>query len=188
MVNREGWSICIDCEHYLFGCSWSEELKPVDGWTAIKKGYSMTITDCPQYRKCVVPMKMVSDEGIKNLLTAIVKRTINDYILALSGRRTTINPPEVTKRSIEEWGRSNDAKLLCEDINVPSALANIRAKYLRFCTAALTHWNDTQKEIVFRCPMCGGDAVIKERRKNKQTIKTARCSCGCEYRGNANCI
>ena len=46
-------TLCWDCANYAYGCSWSEELKPVKGWDAIptKNQYfsSYIVRACPKF-------------------------------------------------------------------------------------------------------------------------------------------
>lgn len=46
-------TLCWDCANYAYGCSWSEELKPVKGWDAIptKNQYfsSYIVLACPKF-------------------------------------------------------------------------------------------------------------------------------------------
>ena len=65
MIKRYN-TICWNCINAVadekHGCSWSRDLEPIDGWTAIKKdrekykyeymkGDSYTVIDCPMYKE-----------------------------------------------------------------------------------------------------------------------------------------
>ena len=65
-------TICWDCKKSCNGgCSWSnpEQMKPVEGWTAIKTGFSYTVYECPEF--------------IRETYGCGRYRTAEDYILAL---------------------------------------------------------------------------------------------------------
>jgi hypothetical protein len=57
-MGRENTQLCWRCQNACGNCSWSKELKPVDGWQATKikindsrnrNIYSYSITKCPLF-------------------------------------------------------------------------------------------------------------------------------------------
>lgn len=53
---EEKFNMCINCKNYSQGCSWSEELKPVDGWVAVEtvtydNQPSFDIKYCPKFQE-----------------------------------------------------------------------------------------------------------------------------------------
>lgn len=193
-ANENGWSLCAECNNAIGGCSWSESFEPVKGWKAKRVDDTYSIIECPLYvPDNGEPIKPHDDDAVRGLINAVVEMAVRDYIRALSDRAYAYGKPEVIKRELEGWAQSGYAKFLCDDIDIPSAFARIREKHISFCSIADSHWDDTPDkhgDIYFRCPMCGGQAIIKGRRTIKKgskereriSIKTARCSCGCEYR------
>lgn len=132
----------------------------------------------------------MDDDVALRLITAILDRTIRDYILALSGVWVEKRPPIVTKRSIEAWAHSEDAELISNGLDCPAALEMVRKKYARFCELA-EDLMDSSEDTKFKCPLCGAEANIRKRKisyinrngeKAVRTERTAKCSCGCEYR------
>lgn len=46
-------TLCWDCENAVGWCSWSKDLKPVDGWTAeyVPDKDSYYVEACPQFQR-----------------------------------------------------------------------------------------------------------------------------------------
>lgn len=45
-------TLCWDCENACNGgCTWSEKLEPVDGWTAQKTANGYVVHDCPEFKR-----------------------------------------------------------------------------------------------------------------------------------------
>lgn len=102
-------NICIDCEKSCGLCSWSANLKPVEGWTAtpIRKRYNDNyivdgyhITACPLFEKATRPERDdLWTEGevaaLKDMMRQRVDRKtiatiLNRSVGAVSGRMTQI--------------------------------------------------------------------------------------------------
>lgn len=50
MYNK-GETICWDCELACGGCPWSKGNNPVPGWNVIQFGESITVIECPLFRR-----------------------------------------------------------------------------------------------------------------------------------------
>ncbi len=121
----------------------------------------------------------MDDDAALRLMAAILDRVIRDYILALSGVWVENKRPIYTKQSIEAWAHSEDAEIISNGLDCPAALEMVRKRYARFCDLAeelLEKDEDTQ----FKCPVCGAQAAIRQWYKDIE--RTAKCSCGCQYR------
>lgn len=76
------------CKYACGGCSWSNELIPVEGWEAIptklgKHVESYVVLKCPKYkphrgRAFFSPQRMDTD-GAEKLVQAICKKAVEDY-------------------------------------------------------------------------------------------------------------
>lgn len=180
-------TLCWDCDNVYFDkCPWmrEENPSPVTGWTAKKTKEGYSVKACPLFVKA--QEHAPCDEGVRNLVYAVINRTARDYLFSLSDRRSEAKPPIMTKHEIEKWADSADSEELLGDVDAKSILASLRRGYADFCVSALTHWNDEPNEdgeVRFTCPVCGADGVIKERHVKglKRRVKIARCGCGCEY-------
>lgn len=102
-------NICIDCEKSCGLCSWSANLKPVDGWTAtlVRKRYNDNyivdgyhVTACPLFEKTARPERDdLWTEGeiaaLKNFMRERVDRKtiatiLNRSVGSVSARMTII--------------------------------------------------------------------------------------------------
>lgn len=83
--------LCWKCSHCTGGCSWSDHLVPVDGWTAMQtfdkwgRPYSWLIEDCPGFvaatrGKIELSNDEEVNEGVMALLEQAMKIARNDYL------------------------------------------------------------------------------------------------------------
>ena len=77
-------TLCILCQHSCRGgCSWSEDLKPVNGWIAEANRQGYRVISCPLYIKETAETILPSDidtDGMLLLLEAAAKQMREDYI------------------------------------------------------------------------------------------------------------
>lgn len=88
-------TLCMYCDNACNdGCSWSESGIPVKGWTAIKNDHTdgFTVADCPEFVHDS-GRRDLNTEGCQNLVAAIVKTLVVDYLKSspkMSATRTSI--------------------------------------------------------------------------------------------------
>ena len=193
MAFNKSTTICWDCDNAYFDqCSWMREENPapVPGWKVEKGIMGYNVLSCPNFKPHTEHKP--DDQGVKNLVYAILSRLARDYLMALSGNTADARPPIVIKQTIEGWAQSEDAEVLLGDLDGEEILDDLRRSYAKFCMLTSEHWDDKPDrygEIRFTCPICGNEAVIKERgvKGLRRKVKTARCACGCECgRGDAH--
>lgn len=102
---KEKFNMCINCKNYSKGCSWSEELKPVEGWVAVEtvtydKQPSFEIKYCPKFQEDFVQVTAAKLCEIWGL-----KRGAVDYSLLEPKKRIKhkihILKEEANKRGLE---------------------------------------------------------------------------------------
>lgn len=112
-------TLCWKCRNALGGCSWSDKFEAVKGWkaeaTTISNGCgevpSFIVRDCPQFCKDDGKTEHIDDEGAQNLMLALYKLTIRDYVTLLKRRETqacagdiaTASKTEVQIKHIERF-------------------------------------------------------------------------------------
>ena len=123
-------SLCFDCSKACVrGCSWADDYTPVDGWTAEKTRLGYLVLKCPEFTPDGEDRgrpKSFDNEGVTNLLEAVMTQTRNDYITGsgLYTRKTTSGrytregdyksscPKAANRRLIEKFLRSSYAQQL----------------------------------------------------------------------------
>lgn len=174
-------SLCVSCGNFASGCSWSRDFTPVEGWKAIPNtsvlmgGRTYDVKECPEF----VPdsddlPNDIYDAGVENLVMAIIRAAIVDYINALNYGNSKM------RKEVEEWVESDYADYLTGGLDLNYILREARKKHREFDAAAERYWRkrpDKKGEVRFECPFCGGTAVIKKLRN----VRAARCSCGCSW-------
>lgn len=138
-------ALCWSCKNavpkivggkYVQGCSWSVQLKPVEGWKAIhsikneKSGKPMEtwhVEECPLY--CSDKEKSgksealcEDDSGYIRIAEAVLQQQINAY-----------------KTALEEYARSGEEKHLCK---VKSIERELRTPYYAALTMSSVDMND----------------------------------------------
>jgi hypothetical protein len=77
-------TICIMCaKSCTSACSWSAELKPVEGWEAEENPRGFLVRKCPEFVKETAETILPSDidkDGMMRLLEAVAKQMREDYI------------------------------------------------------------------------------------------------------------
>ena len=85
---KDGYGIG-GCRYACGGCSWSNDLIPVEGWEAIptklgKSVESYVVLKCPKYRphrgRAFYSPKQMDTDGAEKLVQAICKKAVEDYI------------------------------------------------------------------------------------------------------------
>jgi hypothetical protein len=104
-------SLCWLCGNACGGCSWSESLTPVEGWTATKEKLyggleSYNVIACPLFWKpeegCGLRWQDLDDKGCELLVSRLLEISREDYIY---GRETT-------QKEIERFLRGRGASRL----------------------------------------------------------------------------
>lgn len=88
-------SLCWKCANAVpykkTGCSWSRDLIPVEGWTAIQSGRvydyhddkrenpTYCVVECPEFSTKKCDFEIESDIAYKNLMNSVVLRAVVDY-------------------------------------------------------------------------------------------------------------
>ena len=77
-------TLCVTCDKACRkGCSWADELIPVDGWTAEENKHGYLVIECPEYQKEDKRNRNPDDidnDGLMNLLEAFMKCLRYDYV------------------------------------------------------------------------------------------------------------
>jgi hypothetical protein len=123
-------SLCFDCSKACVrGCSWADDYTPVDGWTAEKTRLGYLVLKCPEFTPDGEDRgrpKSFDNEGVTNLLEAVMTQTRNDYItgnglysMQTSSKKyakkrywVSDNPKAANRRVIEKFLRSRYAKMM----------------------------------------------------------------------------
>lgn len=91
-VSKKKETLCIHCGNACGGCSWSDSLTPVEGWTAEETvGYdgirSWRVIDCPEKApdRRLDP-KGIPESSIHALAAAVVEQAVSDYRYCIRGR------------------------------------------------------------------------------------------------------
>lgn len=119
-------TLCISCSKACNGgCSWSEELAPVDGWETKEAGKGINIVACPKYAKddCHRGRPDTFDkDGVMRLLEEMVRKLREDYVLGLgpAGMRS------VNRKLIEKFLRSERGKKLLQLSDVDEVIEQLR--------------------------------------------------------------
>lgn len=89
--DKPRFQLCETCKKANGGCAWSDNFKPVKGWTATPTKVcgckcatveSYSIISCPEYEEDE-PLKDLHDAGVINLLTAHLTKSVQEYIWAV---------------------------------------------------------------------------------------------------------
>ena len=84
-------TICIYCANACnSGCSWSESLTPVEGWTVIENKTGPRVIACPKFQKDEGGPKRIDTEGLMLLAEAVATQINDDYIHGTKAMRKTI--------------------------------------------------------------------------------------------------
>ena len=101
MAYQTSGSLCWSCKNACGGCSWSDSLTPVEGWTAdealIKGSHTMpevptwSVRACPQFAQdCTLTARKKAfhrpdgdSGGYLTLAAAIIKEACKDYKMAI---------------------------------------------------------------------------------------------------------
>ena len=84
-------TICIYCVNACNGgCSWSESLTPVEGWTVIENRTGPRVIACPKFEKETARPKTFSREGMIRLAEAVALGINEDYVCGTKAMRKTI--------------------------------------------------------------------------------------------------
>lgn len=90
MPRKYSHTLCWDCERACGGCSWSQSLKPVHGWTATKLQMktrtewngqpgrdvaSYIVHDCPQFKRDAVGYGMKWTEKENTIIRRNMKKS-----------------------------------------------------------------------------------------------------------------
>lgn len=82
---EEKSQLCFTCARSCGGCSWSRELIPVPGWTAVRtldargRPYSYAVSACPEYVREGSRWRDLDEPGCTRLLEAMVRQMRDDY-------------------------------------------------------------------------------------------------------------
>ena len=84
MMFEASETLCIMCANSCIGaCSWSAELKPVDGWVAEENPRGYLVRECPEFVKetaeTILPAD-IDNDGMMRLLEAVTRQMREDYI------------------------------------------------------------------------------------------------------------
>lgn len=81
---KDGQTLCWHCDHACKGgCSWADEFKPVNGWTAEHQVTntldSYYVKSCPLF-VLAKRLKQMDDEGARALAEKVLSEAADDYI------------------------------------------------------------------------------------------------------------
>ena len=84
-------TICIYCANACNGgCSWSDRLEPVKGWTAIENRTGPRVSACPKFKEETERPKTINTEGVLMLAEAVALQINDDYLHGTTAIRRTI--------------------------------------------------------------------------------------------------
>lgn len=107
-------SLCWNCGKYAGGCSWSDHLEPVKGWTAesTQEGKTWHVKACPEYKRGS-KVQCTNTDAAERLVIAAAKAHVDDYAFAIQDFRS--KPGSETKARMIET-RSSLQRSIATDL------------------------------------------------------------------------
>ena len=155
MIDYED-QLCVWCARSnINGCSWAEDLTPVEGWTAEPSKQGWHVIECPLFVKetaeTILPAKL-DDRGVMALLEEAAKQMREDYVQGRGGpyddfnknrkREERKSPAEIrgaNRQAIEKWLNGPVAGKLLQLSNTDEVIRMLR-KMARKYETELMSW------------------------------------------------